>query len=103
MLIPCSEEEPRVLDIRFIDDQITDSDVSENRAGFRDEVIARDRTCIVTAAPVEYCDACHYCPHSKGSEVRHFVGLCLLFSSHTHSVSTSSGRVVGWTRSNQYQ
>ena len=56
-----------------MDDRTSDADTTESRAGFRDKLIERDRTCIVSNAPPRFCEGSHYYPHAKGSEVGHFV------------------------------
>lgn len=67
------EESPQIVDVDFIDDRTTSSQVTESRADFRDAVFQRDGTCILTNSEASFCQACHYCPHSKGSDVRHSI------------------------------
>jgi hypothetical protein len=63
--------EPRLIDIDAIDDRTSDaSDLSERRADFRQRVIDRDGTCVITGDYAVNCTACHILPHSKGDNVR---------------------------------
>jgi hypothetical protein len=65
---------PRLLDIRCNDDRTSDLelDTTDSCADFHDELIDRDGSCVVTNANHQYCDAVHYYPHSKGSQVSFF-------------------------------
>ena len=63
------------MDLRCIDDRTTDAGSTETRHayGFRQSLIDRDDTCVVTNQPsTRLCEGTHYFPHSKGSEVRCF-------------------------------
>ncbi|EDR10389.1 uncharacterized protein LACBIDRAFT_317243 [Laccaria bicolor S238N-H82] len=40
------------------------SDVTNRRANFRDDVVNRDRRCVVTGAAPAQCQACHIVPHA---------------------------------------
>lgn len=50
-----------------LDDQVTRHTARGNN--FRDEVIQRDGSCLITRAPAEMCDAAHLILRSKGNEV----------------------------------
>jgi hypothetical protein len=71
---------PRLID--GIDDRTSDvhSQASTTQWRFRDDIISRDGTCIMTNEPPVMCHACHFLPHSKG-DVRLFHFLNLLSSS----------------------
>ena len=60
---------PRLLDAQYINDRASDASTTKSRVGFRQAVIARDGRCVVTNASLLGCEAAHYCPHAKGSEV----------------------------------
>jgi hypothetical protein len=64
-------DDPRLVDVYAMDDRTSDaSDLTSRRADFRQGVIARDSTCVITGQPPNLCDACHIVPHSKGNNVR---------------------------------
>ena len=46
------------------------SALSERRRDFRERIIARDGTCVITGDLADNCTACHILPHSKGDDVR---------------------------------
>ena len=51
-----------------MDDRTSDaSDISASRGDFRDRVVARDGTCVMTGT--ENFQACHIVPHAKGHQV----------------------------------
>ncbi|KAJ7440622.1 hypothetical protein FB451DRAFT_1300036 [Mycena latifolia] len=59
----------RFIDVNAIDDRTSNSSQHNQRHGaFRQDLIERDMTCIVTGAPPNDCTACHILPHSKGDE-----------------------------------
>jgi hypothetical protein len=64
--------EPRFADVDAIDTASNPSDFS-TRADFRQNLIARDGTCVFSGEHEDECDACHILPHSKGDIVR-FLG-----------------------------
>jgi hypothetical protein len=43
---------------------------TSSRAGFRNDIVERDGSCVITGFREHFCDACHLIPHSKGDEVR---------------------------------
>jgi len=47
-----------------------------SRAGFRDDIVARDGSSVVNGLEEDLCEACHLIPHSKGNE--YIQTLCLL-------------------------
>jgi hypothetical protein len=89
MLIICLTVPHRLLDTHYIDDRTSDAN-TEGHAGFWAQVEARDGTCVVTGSPINHCDAVHYCPHSKGSEVSRLPVSFVAMSSHNICLSTSS-------------
>ena len=63
--------EPRLVDVDAADDRTsTASNLTICRRDFRDNVIERDGTCVITDDIEDYCTACHILPHGKGSNVR---------------------------------
>ncbi|KAF4563930.1 hypothetical protein EYR36_003175 [Pleurotus pulmonarius] len=55
------------IDPDFLRERITSSVVTARCAGFREEVVKRDRnSCVVSHAPGAYCDAAHLSAHAKG-------------------------------------
>jgi len=62
--------DPRWLDIEMMDDRASyASGRTSRRADFRQDIINRDGTCVMTGTPPENCQACHIVPHSKGDQV----------------------------------
>ena len=62
--------EPFLLDPDLMDDRTSDaSTMSTDRANFRQRVIDRDGTCLMTGTGARYCQACHIIPHAKGHQV----------------------------------
>lgn len=64
----------RNLDPLWFDDAMDDrssyaSTDSYRQADFRQNIINRDRVCVMTSQPVHSCQACHIIPHSRGDEV----------------------------------
>ncbi|KAJ7085821.1 hypothetical protein B0H15DRAFT_846503 [Mycena belliarum] len=60
---------PCFIDVNAIDDRTSDAsgcDLTRRRAHFRDDVIDRDGTCIITGDAPLNCTACHILPHAKG-------------------------------------
>ena len=55
-----------------------------SRVGFRDNIVERDGSSVVTGLEQEFCDACHLIPHSKGNEVR------LSFTHRSSTLTTCS-------------
>jgi hypothetical protein len=56
-----------LLDPDLMDDRTSDaSDISSSRGNFRDRVVARDGTCVMTGATG--FQACHIIPHAKGPQ-----------------------------------
>jgi hypothetical protein len=43
---------------------------TSSRARFRNDIVERDGSCVITGLEEDGCDACHLIPHSKGDEVR---------------------------------
>ena len=57
--------------ISILEDHLDASSISTLQANFREEVIARDKTCMMTGASApKGIDACHIIPHAKGNQVR---------------------------------
>ena len=62
---------PHLVDVAAMDDRTSDLSVlTVRRADFRERLINRDRTCVISGEPVHNCTACHIIPHSKGNDVR---------------------------------
>jgi hypothetical protein len=64
------------VDHQALNDRITSTSVPCHHPNFRDEVVARDGSCIITRRVATYCDAAHLIPHSKGDEVMFMIILC---------------------------
>ena len=63
---------PRLVDPQAIKDRTSDIDsVARSQQDFKQALIARDGTCIITGENADDCDASHCLPHSKGDQV-HF-------------------------------
>ena len=98
--------EPRFVDVDAVDNKTSStSDVSIRRAGFRDRLIERDGTCVLSGHIARACDACHLIPHSKGDSVRfhgsHIISsqnLILQSSTCQASLITDAKCMVSWTR-----
>jgi hypothetical protein len=62
---------PFLLDPDAMNHRTSDaSSHSTSRGNFRDKVIARDETCVMTASGIAYAEACNIIPHAKGHQVR---------------------------------
>jgi hypothetical protein len=60
-----------LIDPAGLDDRTSDaSSLSTRRANFRQDVLDRDETCVLTSTSARLCQACHIIPHAKGDEVR---------------------------------
>lgn len=76
MLLYCSSplpltetmvDEPRLADV---DDRSSDAhSLDSSRGGFRNELLERDGTCVISGEPPCYCQAAHLLPHAKGDKV----------------------------------
>jgi hypothetical protein len=66
---------PLKLDPLWLDEDVMNDRTSfesastARRQDFRQDIIDRDGTCVVTGASPRYCQACHIIPHSRGDEV----------------------------------
>ena len=59
----------RLLDPKGMDDRTSySSNVTSRRANFKQDVVNRDRCCVMTGTTLY--DACHIIPHAKGDRVR---------------------------------
>ena len=64
------DNDSRLLDPNLMDDRTSyTSDVTSRRVHFRDDVVNRDRRCVVTGTGPTQCEACHIIPHAKGDQV----------------------------------
>jgi hypothetical protein len=62
--------ETRWLDVDMMNDRASYSSVrTTRRADFRQDLIDRDGTCVMSNSPPRNCQACHIVPHSRGDEV----------------------------------
>jgi len=62
--------EPLYVDVKALEDRTSDALGATSTAAFRDSLIARDGTCVMTGEVARNCTACHILPHSKGDDVR---------------------------------
>src|SRR5258708_7082335 len=63
-------DEPRFVDVDAVNERTSNlSNLTDRRADFRQRVIERDGTCVITAEPADLCHACHILPHSNGDDV----------------------------------
>ena len=72
-----ADEQPFPLDpqLECLTVSTSDSQVNLRRANFRETIVARDGTCVVTGHDVTVCAAAHLIAVSKGDDVRaiHFI------------------------------
>ena len=61
---------PRFIGVNVVDGRTSNaSQLTERRADFRQRVIERDGTCVMTGDLIHNCNACHIIPHVKGDDV----------------------------------
>jgi hypothetical protein len=69
--VSTSPEDCAFVDHQGLHDQLTSTEQTPCRGGFRSDVMRRDGpTCVVTQERKEHCDAAHLIPWSKGDEVK---------------------------------
>jgi len=57
--------DPRFVDVDIMDDRTSSTSAfSTRRADFREALIERDGTCVLSSHTARACDACHCIPHS---------------------------------------
>jgi hypothetical protein len=72
--VSTSPEDCAFIDHQGSNDQLTSSELTHCRQGFRTDVIRRGgHACVVTQVAGVLCDAVHLIPRSKGEEVRFVV------------------------------
>ncbi|KAJ7710835.1 hypothetical protein B0H17DRAFT_863091, partial [Mycena rosella] len=64
---------PHFIDVNAIDDRTSDAKRFNSTPRFRDDVINRDGTCIITGDAPLNCTVCHILPHAKGDNVFQYV------------------------------
>ena len=98
--------EPRLADVDATDNRTSNaSALSTGRAHFRQKLIERDGTCVLTGDRPLNCDAYHFLPHSKGDTVCAFFldltsirnKLCLQSSTCQTSSITDMKHTISWT------
>ena len=68
----------------------TSSSQTSRQENFRDDIISRDGSCVLTGGNALDCDATHLLPHSKGNDVCPL--LSFPFSSHVAAVHQGGHR-----------
>ncbi|KAH7886545.1 hypothetical protein F5I97DRAFT_1004534 [Phlebopus sp. FC_14] len=66
-------EQFHLVDYNALNDRVTSSGLTPGRAGFRDNILNRDGSCVITRADSRICDAAHIIPRYKGDEYITFV------------------------------
>ncbi|KAH7886539.1 hypothetical protein F5I97DRAFT_1003754 [Phlebopus sp. FC_14] len=66
-------EQFHLVDYNALNDRVTSSGLTPGRAGFRDIILDRDGSCVITRADNRICDAAHVIPRCKGDEYITFV------------------------------
>jgi hypothetical protein len=94
--------EPRWLDIDMMNDRDSYTSArTARRADFRQDLIDRDGTCVITGATPGNSRACHVVPHSRGDEV--CPNISWSFQAYSSpsilSISLNTGRSQPWRAS----
>ena len=78
-LIVLSADDPRLVDVKGMNDQVSDfnSDTNESHGEFASAITGRDETCVISGRVRFFCDAAHLIPRSKGDEVRVYFTISL--------------------------
>jgi hypothetical protein len=57
------------VDIEGLNDQLTPSIMTQRSGEFREQIVQRDGSCVITRKAAEICDAAHLIPRAKGDRV----------------------------------
>lgn len=68
------------MDPEGLDEESTSTSPT-NGHNFREKVIQRDGSCVITKKPAEYCDVAHLIPRAKGNEVNTYILIIILYNS----------------------
>jgi hypothetical protein len=69
--IAVSQENLVFVDLNGLNERVTTSSATaaQHSGSFREKIVQRDGSCIITGEKVELCDAAHLIPGGKGDEV----------------------------------
>ena len=69
--IAVSQEDLVFVDLKGLNERVTTSSATTARRSrrFREQIVERDGSCVITGEAAEHCDAAHLIPRGKGNEV----------------------------------
>jgi hypothetical protein len=69
--IAVSQENLVFVDLNGLNERVTMSSATETQRprSFREKIVQRDGSCVITGQQLELCDAAHLIPRGKGDEV----------------------------------